>query len=184
MGGEKITLIQFAKLNEALEQSSGSTLKIATLKRAWPTFSDKETLVKILCLELPPNNIASKKAIKWVAKAYGVYDDEIDSYTSMYGDIGEGVYFFDGSGDESNISIKQLEALLTLDCSKIGGTAFNSFEEFFLKMSALEKKWFLRFWLRKTRNGMKTSSVVKALSQIAESPISPTILTPEKVEPI
>ena len=166
MGGEKITLIQFAKLNEAIEQSSGSTLKIATLKRAWPTFSDKETLVKILCLELPPNNIASKKAIKWVAKAYGVYDDEIDSYTSMYGDIGEGVYFFDGSGDESNISIKQLEALLTLDCSKIGGTAFNSFEEFFLKMSALEKKWFLRFWLRKTRNGMKTSSVVKALSQI------------------
>lgn len=161
-----MNLKTFAQLNEALEGSMGASMRIATFKRAYSNVKNKPLLIKLLSGDLPPNNVANKKAIKWVAKAYGVYDDEIETYSSMYGDVGEGVLHFDGSEEDSNISIQQLEALLLLDCSKSDGNSFHSFEEFFLKMSSIEKKWFLRYWTRKPRNGFKSSSIVKAIAQL------------------
>ena len=108
MGGERISLIKFAQLNETLENANGSIMKINLLKRSWDSFEDKPLLIQLLSLDVIPNNIAKKKAIKWIAKAYGVYDDEIENYTSMYGDIGEGIFYFDGSSKESNVSLTQL----------------------------------------------------------------------------
>lgn len=158
---------RFSKLNEQLEHAMGSTMRITLIKRAWSSYSDKSNFTKILTMDMPPNNIAAKKAIKWVAKAYGVYDTEIETYVQMYGDIGEAVYEFDGSSESTcNLSLRQIETLLNLDCSRIDGNSFNLFEESFLKMSSIEKKWFLRFWTRKSRNGFKTSTMAKALTQI------------------
>ena len=60
------------------------------------------------------NNIGTKKAIKWVTNAYGAFEDEIASYADMYGDLGEGVYFFDDRGEDSELSLNQVYYLICI----------------------------------------------------------------------
>jgi len=157
--------IRFARLNEAIEGLT-PTGAIVQIKRAWELFNDKDKITSLLTMEYPINHIGAKKAVKWVTNAYGAFDDEIQSYADMYGDLGEGVYFFDDSGEDSNLSINQAYTLLTMDCSRSDGNAFRLFEQAFNEMSALEKKWFLRYWIRKPRHGFGAGNMAKALASI------------------
>ena len=163
--------IRFARLNEAIEGLT-PTGSIVQIKRAWDLFDDKEKVVSLLTLECPKNQLGKKKAIKWVTKAYGAFEDEIASYTDMYGDLGEGVYFFDDSGEDSNLTLNQVYTLLTMDCSRSDGNSFTMFEDAFEQMSALEKKWFLRYWIRTPRHGFGSGNMPKLLAQTYDKKVS------------
>ena len=127
-------------------------------------YGDKELLIKILSLEYPVNNIGSKRAITWVANAMGIFEDEVEDYTKAWGDIGEGIQELDGSMTDSTITLNMFHQLLNLDCSRLNSNSYTTFSEEFDKMSAREKKWFLRYWLRKPRNGVNNKIPLKALT--------------------
>jgi DNA ligase-1 len=163
--GDEMTWIRFARLNEAIEDLA-PTASIVQIKRAWDLFDNKEAIVSLLTLEYPMNNLGTKKAIKWITNAYGAFNDEIESYADMYGDLGEGVYFFDDNGEDSDLSLNQVYNLLIMDCSNIGSNSFRLFEYAFNIMSALEKKWFIRYWVRTPRHGFGKGNMSKALAKI------------------
>lgn len=157
-----MTLAKFARMCEVLE-SQTPTLKAKTISESMSGFSDKETLIKILALEYPVNNIGSKRAITWVANAMGIFEDEVEDYTHAWGDIGEGVQELDGSNDDSIIPLSGFYQLLNLDCSRLNSNSYTVFSEEFDTMSAREKKWFLRYWLHKPRNGVNNKVPLKAM---------------------
>jgi DNA ligase-1 len=171
MEASRMTWARFARLNEAIEGLT-PTASIVQIKRAWELFEDKDKLVSLFSMEYPINNIGTKKAIKWVTNAYGAFDDEIAAYVDMYGDLGEGVYFFDDGGEDSNLSLNQVYTLLTMDCSRSDGNSFRLFEHAFEQMSALEKKWFLRYWVRTPRHGFGAGNVPKVLAQVYDKKLA------------
>ena len=167
-----MTLSRFSNLCEALENSKG---KRKTLSENFSTFriteghppsSDNgEILVRILCEEYESNNIGLTNARKWIANALGCFDDEVVEYENMWGDLGEGMRQFIGeSSVSSNMSMKSLIHLLTMDCSISNGQSYELFKEAINEMNGLELKWFLRYWLRTPRNGVSCSTVNKALA--------------------
>ena len=66
--------IEFSRLNQAVERLT-PTKKIKLLSKDYP--EEYLAFIKILSLELPANNLASKKAMKWITNALEVFDDEI-----------------------------------------------------------------------------------------------------------
>ena len=157
--------INFCRLNQAIEGLS-PTAAIVQMKRSWDSFENKELFVSLFTDEYPINNLGTKKAIKWVSNFYEVFDDEINTYCDIYGDLGEGIYFFDESAEDSDLSLNQVHSLLTMSCSKMDGNSYRLFCQSFEQMSALEKKWFVRYWTRKTRHGFGKGNMVKLLAQI------------------
>lgn len=157
--------IRFARLNQVIEELS-PTASITQIKKAWDNFEDKVSLVSLLSDEYPMNNLGQKKAIKWVANHYEVFDDEVENYVNIYGDIGEGIYFFDDNGEDSGYKLSRIFALLCMDCSRIESNTYRVFCHEFGNMSALEKKWFLRYWIRKPRTGFGKRNVMKLLAAI------------------
>ena len=151
MERDRMTWVRFARLNEAIEGLT-PTASIVQINRAWELFEDKDKIVSLFSMEYPMNNIGTKKAIKWVTNAYGAFDDEIAAYADMYGDLGEGVYFFDDGRSDGN--------------------SFRLFEHAFEQMSALEKKWFLRYWIRKPRHGFGAGNVPKVLAKVYDKKVS------------
>ena len=166
-----MTWARFARLNEAIEGLT-PTASIVQIKRAWDLFDDKDKFVSLLTKEYPKNNLGNKKAIKWITKAYGAFDDEIEQYANMYGDLGEGVYFFDDGGEDSDLSLNQAYRILTLDCSRIDSNSFGLFEHAFNRMSALEKKWFIRYWVRTPRHGFGSGNMPKVLAKVYDKKVT------------
>lgn len=161
-----MTLSIFSRMNERLE---GITPKeqVEELSNSLSAFigDDKALVIQILALEYDVNNIGETRAKTWVAKALGIFDEELDSYIHTWGDIGEAVYELDtGNENDSDITIKQLHRLLSLDCSRINSHSYDLFSEALVMMSAREKKWFLRYWLHKPRNGVHTTIPKKAMA--------------------
>ena len=128
------------------------------------------TLTKLFCMEYPMNNLGLKKAMVWITSAYDCFEDELRTMYDVHGDLGTAVLYFDGRSTDSPLSIKQTLTLLEMNCSKKDSTSFKLFQENFLAMSALEKKWFVRFWLRTPRNGMTNGFAVmrKVVARIYE----------------
>ena len=88
-----------------------------------------------------------------MAKIYDVFEDEIVSEYDNYGDLGEAMYWFDNSNKENEFGIKTFKNLIELDCGNMLSDSFKLINECMLKMSDIEVKWFIRYWLRTTRNG-------------------------------
>ena len=160
--------IEFCRMNEAMEFMR-PTGKINLIKKEWPNITEKETFVKLLALDLPPNNIQNKKVVKWLTRIYELFDDELDMEIRTYGDVGEAIYNFDQNDEDSSTGLNAAMGFLSLDCSKSDGTTFQTIRSVLLNMSSLEKKWFLRFLLRKPRNGCGGGSggvVRKVIAQV------------------
>ena len=83
--------IEFSRLNQAIEGLT-PTRTIRLLSKDYP--EEYLSFIQILALELPPNNLASKKAMKWITNALEVFDDEVESAIYIHGDIGEAMYHF------------------------------------------------------------------------------------------
>ena len=155
--------VEFSRLNQAIEMLT-PTKTIRMLSKDYP--EEYLSFIKILALELPANNLASKKAMKWITNALEVFDDEIESAIYIHGDIGEAMYHFTEDAQDSNFSLERVIDFLSMDCSKGDGESFSTFKNVFSSMSALEKKWFLRYWLRTPRNGINSGLVKKLLAKV------------------
>ena len=140
--------IEFCRLMQAVENRTPTK----TISLIAKDYEHNSRLIKILALELPANNLASKKAFRWVVNALEVFDEEVELAIYQHGDIGEGVYHFVQDGEDSEMNLNTVLHLLSMDCSKSDGQSYNAFYVAFNSMSALEKKWFLRYWLRTPRN--------------------------------
>ena len=156
--------INFCRMNEAIEDLT-PTGSIGVIRRSWDDLPEKDLVASLLTMEYPQNNLGKKKAIKWITKHYGVFDDEIENYANIYGDLGEGIYFFDENGEDSELSITNVYNILCQDCSSIDGIGYTLFSSIFETMSALEKKWFVRYWTRTLRHGFGKGNFGKLLAK-------------------
>jgi len=159
-----MTLMKFARMCESLEELI-PTAKQLNINRSLSSFKNKSDVIKILALEYKINNIAEKKAVKWLSETYGVFEDEILQYKSMWDDLAQGMYSFtNNTSTESNISIKEFLNLLELDCASMRGTSYSIISDAIKKMSDIELKWFIRYWLRVPRNGVGEAVLTNALN--------------------
>jgi DNA ligase-1 len=128
--------------------------------------SPRSTVLSIFEVEsLKTNNIALTKAKKWVASIFGVFDDEIDNGVFIHEDLGEAVYQLDISADsQKNYSVNYVKRLLELNCSKMQSKEYSMISEALLNMSANERRWFIRYWLRTPRNGINRGIVTKVMA--------------------
>ena len=154
--------IEFSRLNQAVEMLSPNR-SVNLLSK---DFIPDNNFINILSLDLPVNNLASKKALKWIVSSLEVFEEEIEMAIYTHGDIGEAVYHFDEGSNDSNLTLNSVTILLSMDCSKSGGDSYRKFHSAFSSMSALEKKWFLRYWLRTPRNGINSGMVRKLLAKV------------------
>lgn len=155
------------KLCRLLEQTSNliPTTQTVLVSRQLSLFQNKENLFKLLSLDLEENNIGNAKVVKWVAKIFDLFDEEVERAVSSYGDIGSAIYFLEASKEVSNLTIKQIIDILQLDCGKSSGSSFDLVKEATLQMSDLERKWFFRFLIRKPRNNIKEGQLTKILAK-------------------
>jgi len=159
-----MTLAKFATMCELLEFET-PTRKAQIISENLSSFEDKAQIIEILSLELLPNNIGGLRAIKWAASALGLFEDEVETSVSMWGDLGEGMFqYYDGDNVHSDMNMNLFRAMLQKDCSSIHAPQYRVFAERLCKMSAVEKKWFLRYWLRKPRNGVNNKIPLKAMA--------------------
>jgi len=165
-----MTLIAFSRMMQAIERSTPSRSE-TIIRDSWPTFDDPELLIKIMALEYEPTNIGSIRAKKWVTKALGLFDDELDNLESLYGDFTEGIYLDSQNSVDSSISLREFDNLLSMDCSSISAPSYRLFRDALLLMSGVERKWFLRFWLRNPRNGLRKGNLEKAVGKLYEKPL-------------
>lgn len=156
-------LSQFARMNQSIEHLT-PTAKNAQMRKWWESFDDKKLLVQIMSMEYPRNNIGGKKAMRWVVSALRVFKEEVEIEVDVHGDLGEGIYYFGGDNEDSQLTLKQFYQLLTLDGNK--SENYTLFAEAFNQMSPLERKWFLRYWVRKPRNGVQNANILKLLSGV------------------
>jgi len=162
-----MTLVRFARMCEALEQANGSNRKIEILRESLRAFSNPELVLRILSDELEPNNIGKDRVLTWLAQMFEVFEDEIQSQIDTWGDIGEGMLeFLCGRKEmDGQLSIFSLFRLLNIDCSSIQNNSFTLIKDELTNCSALEVKWFIRYWIRTPRNGVSHSTVIKMLNK-------------------
>ena len=160
-----MTLANFARMCELLEDQR-PTAKVNTISESLSSFDEKYLVINILSIEYPVNNIAETRAINWIANALGLFEDEVKTSVYTWGDIGEAMAEIDlGNETDSDISIQGFWNLLNMDCSRIDSNSYTLFAENLNKMSAREKKWFVRYWLRKPRNGVNNNIPLKAMAK-------------------
>lgn len=169
-----MNMITMSRMCESIENVTPTRKKeiIASTLSSLST-SDRITMVRILALEYANNNIGEKKAIKWLSEMFNVFEDEIQEEAEKWLDLGEGMLeFLNTNRPDSDISLQGLINLLELDCSKIKSDSFEEIENAIMRMSTLEVKWFIRYWLRTPRNGINTSMVEKSMSSLYDKDIS------------
>jgi len=150
---------------QAIEYKTPSQT-VSLLAKEFKEIENKTRFIDILSLNLGPNNLASKKALKWITKSLEVFEEEIETSIYNHGDIGEAVYHFDNSDESSEYGLGPMYSILQMDCSKSDGEAFRIFNTYFNGMSSLERKWFLRYWLRTPRNGINEGLVRKLVAKV------------------
>jgi len=160
-----MSLQQISNICQIVEDKTPTeTVKI--ISENLSSFEDKPSIIKILSLEYANNNMGSKKSVKWVSDALGLFEEEIEYEINCWGDMGEALYvMYEGENESSGIAISEFISLLEMDCASQSSQSYVRFSEALNKMSALEKKWFVRYWLRKPRNGVNNKIPLKVLAK-------------------
>jgi len=160
-----MTLMKLARMCEAIEMANGSNRKQEIISESIRSFSNPNIVLDILSEQLESNNIGVKKARIWLAEMLEVFEDEVIASENIWGDLAEGIYqmVLEPNTKLPSMSIDSFSRLLSLDCSSKNNTSFTIIKEELSKMTGLEMKWFVRYWLRTPRNGISSSNVYKAL---------------------
>ena len=167
-----MTMIKMTRLMEAT-QDLNPTQQVTLISRELENFEEKETFFAILAQEYPSNNIGLAKAKKWLTKMYNCFDDEIEQEYNVHDDLGDAVYFLDVSAKtQTEHSLSTFLRILSLDCGGVDSNAYRSIDAFLTDLSALEAKWFVRFWLKTTRNGLRDGVVKKIIAKHYNKKIS------------
>ena len=136
------------------------------ISKALENFEDKSSVLAVLALEYPSNNIGLSRAKKWMAKSFDLHEEEIDGDMVVYEDLGDVVYYLDTSADsETGTSVATILRMLGTDCSGINSDSNRAINDLIISLSAIERKWFIRYWLRTPRNGINSGNVVKMLAK-------------------
>ena len=140
-----MTWKMMSNLLEATDQALPSR-QISMISKALENFEDKSALLSVLALEYESNNIGVARAKKWLANAFDVHDEEVEGDFNVYEDMGDVAYYMDSSAEGTNVaSIRTVLNFLGEDCSGIGSDSYRRFSALLLSMSALERRWFLRY---------------------------------------
>ena len=158
--------MKLARMCEALENVSTQKRKIEIIRESIRAFDSPELALKILANDLDSNNIGLGRATTWLAKMFGVFEDEIQAQSDTWGDVAEGMYqFIDNPEKNEKIGLLSFYNLINLDCSSINSDSYTTISSIVPQLTNLEVKWFIRYWLRKPRHGVSHSIVIKALSK-------------------
>jgi len=126
----------------------------------------KNSVIAILAKEQGSNNIGLARAKSWLAKMFDCFDDEIESLFVVDDELGEAIYLLDtGAETKRNIGIASIRNVLNTSCGSTNDVSFALIKEVLLNMSALERKWFVRYWLDSTVNGIGEGTVKKVLAK-------------------
>jgi len=128
--------------------------------------SPRRTALSILNKDsLKANSIALAKAKKWISSIFNMFDDEIDNELYLHNDLGEVVYQLDPSAEtQKKYTLNYVHRLLELNCGKFDSKEYRMIQQAMLNMSANERRWFVRYWLRKPRNGINRGTVEKIMA--------------------
>lgn len=142
------------------------TRQVTVISRELENFEDKATFFSILSQEYPSNNIGLAKAKKWLTKMYNCFDDEIEQEYNVHDDLGDAIYYLDPSAvTQVEHSLATFYRVLSLDCGGVDSVSYRTVDSLLADLSALEAKWFIRFWLKTTRNGLKDGVVKKIIAK-------------------
>ena len=156
--------MRFARLMEATEKLNPKR-KVSLVSKDAELF-DRPLLFSILSMEYPSNNIGIQKAIKWVASSLEIWEDEMKSAYESWSDLGDAVKYLDHSKlNDEHITLTQLHNLISLDCGGLKSDSFKLIKEKLGVMSSLERKWFIRYWLKIPRNGINEGLVKKMIAK-------------------
>ena len=147
-----------------------------------PTYNPMSYFWEMLALDLKPNNIAEKRATKRLQEMLGVHEEEMETAVYVHDDLAEAVYYLDSGKKtksvqwfnqqdengrpimrEYSVGIGNIVFYLNMDCSDaaLSKGVINLIDD----MSAIERKWFIRYWLRKPRNGISRGNVLKFMAK-------------------
>lgn len=158
-----MTMSRLARLLETTQDLT-PTGKTQVIDRAWDNFNPI-FLSKILTLDLRNNNIGTQKGIKWIAKAFDVFDDEVTALYSAFEDIGTATMYLESDKEkEEDYSLSQIITMLEYDCMG-HANSFLMVKEILLSLSSLERKWFVRYWLRNPNNGIGLGVITKSIAK-------------------
>ena len=161
-----MTWTNLARLMEATDRVI-QTQQIRMISTGLESFEDKPTLLRILEVQsLKANGISVKKASKWLAAMFNVFDEEIEGDLFLHNDLGEVIYQMNtGAETQTKYSLKHIVRLLEMDCGKMDSDAYRAIRESLLNMSANERRWFIRYWLRIPRSGINRGIVTKIMAR-------------------
>ena len=126
----------------------------------------KSAVIQLLAREYPSNNIGLAKAKSWLAKMFDCFDDEIESLFVVDDELGEAIYLLDtGAETQRSIGINSVIRVLETECGALNDSSYLLVKDVLLNMSALERKWFVRYWLGSPTNGIDAGTVKKLLAK-------------------
>ena len=169
-------MIDWKMMSRLLESTTEKTPTqqvklIATELDKFDTY--KSAVIKILAREYPSNNIGLAKAKSWLAKMFDCFDDEIEVLYAIDGELGEAIYLLDaGAETQRNIGIHSVIRVLENACGSVNDSSFIVVKDVLLNMSALERKWFVRYWLGSPTNGIDEGTVKKLLAKYYDKKLS------------
>ena len=130
-------------------------------------------VIQLLAREYPSNNIGLAKAKSWLAKMFDCFDDEIETLFAIDGELGEAIYMLDTSAEtQRNIGIGSVVRVLETECGALDDSSYLLVKDILLNMSALERKWFVRYWLGSPTNGIDEGTVKKILAKFYDKKLS------------
>ena len=133
----------------------------------------KSAVIQLLAREYPNNNIGLAKAKSWLAKMFDCFDDEIETLFAIDGELGEAIYMLDTSAEtQRNISIRSVLRVLETNCGAVDDSSYLLVKDVLSNMSALERKWFIRYWIRSPTNGIDEGAVKKVLAKYYDKKLS------------
>jgi len=133
----------------------------------------KNAVIQLLAREYPSNNIGLAKAKSWLAKMFDCFDDEIETLFAIDGELGEAIYMLNTSAEtERNISITSVLRVLETNCGAVDDSSYLLVKDILTNMSALERKWFTRYWIRSPTNGIDEGVVKKVLAKHYDKKLS------------
>ena len=135
--------------------------------------TQKSAVIQLLAREYPNNNIGLAKAKSWLAKMFDCFDDEIETLFAIDDELGEAIYFLDaGAETQRNISINSVLRVLETNCGAVDDSSYLLVKDVLSNMSALERKWFVRYWIRSPTNGIDEGVVKKVLAKHYDKKLS------------
>jgi len=165
-------MINWARLCRLLEATEFEipTRKINMISKALKEESADviSEVMSILSLDLVSNDIALVGAKKWLTSIFEIHEDELDTYE----DIGDSVYALQISKEaDSEFSISGVLRLLNLKCSRQISNEFALVKTSLQDMSAMQRKWFTRYWLRTPRNGINSGLCEKIVAKLYDKKV-------------